>query len=51
MKCKKCNSENLILIEKRLHNGIYYCKDCLSFIKCVSKKELPIINHILNGGK
>ena len=50
MKCKKCNSENLMIIEKRPHNGLY-CKDCLSFIKWVSKKELPIIKHILNGGK
>jgi len=50
MKCKKCGSEKLVLIQKTsgIHNSLY-CDDCLSFQKFLSKKDTEFF--IKRGGK
>lgn len=39
MKCKKCNSENFIMIMGRIHVGMY-CKDCGAWRQWLSKSEI-----------
>jgi len=50
MKCKKCGSENMVLIEKTtgVHNSLY-CSDCLAFQKFLSKKDAKFYKIL--GGK
>jgi uncharacterized Zn finger protein len=47
MKCKKCSSENLVLLEAGPHLKLV-CKDCLTFQKFLSKKEAKIFTEIEN---
>ena len=48
MKCRKCGevtNKDIIVIRSELHNGMY-CKQCNSWIKWISKKELNNIKLI-----
>lgn len=38
IKCKDCKSENVFILDKGQHKGIY-CEDCGAWIKWSSKKE------------
>lgn len=42
MKCRKCESENLVMIAGSTHIGLH-CKDCGAWVKWISKKELPAL--------
>ena len=56
MKCKKCNSQNLIVKEEYFKNGSgphrrLICADCLAFQKFMKKteaKNLEIVRNITN---
>lgn len=41
MKCKKCSSENLAIIQSGPHNKLV-CRDCLVFQKFLSKKDAEV---------
>lgn len=45
-KCEKCNSFNLAIVKNGPHNELF-CKDCLSYIKFISKKEARRLEQIL----
>ena len=45
MKCRKCGSENLVLIKKGSQVGLY-CKDCFAWQKWISKKDLVVAEKI-----
>uniref|UniRef100_A0A6H1ZZ10 Uncharacterized protein n=1 Tax=viral metagenome TaxID=1070528 RepID=A0A6H1ZZ10_9ZZZZ len=45
MKCKKCQSENLVLITSGPHQKLV-CGDCLSFQKFLTKSEAKIFREI-----
>lgn len=44
--CPKCGSKDLFTKKSSTHTGLY-CGDCGSWIKWVSKKELPLIERFL----
>ena len=46
-KCGKCNSDNLTIIEKGKHHGLY-CKDCGSWQKWISNKEIDIYKELFS---
>lgn len=50
MKCNKCNSTKLFLLDKGVHHGLY-CKECGSWVKWVSNKNLDVIKEIIKEGK
>lgn len=43
MRCKKCESENLEIIQSGPHNKLV-CKNCLAFQKFLSKKDAKTFN-------
>ena len=43
--CPKCNSTNLVVIQKGPHLGLY-CGDCAAYVKWISKKEADTIQKI-----
>lgn len=45
MKCKKCNSEKLAIIEAGPHQKLV-CKDCLAFQKFLSKGEAEVFKQL-----
>ncbi len=45
MKCKKCNSTNLKIIESGPHNKLI-CEDCLAFQKFLTKQDKNAFNSI-----
>jgi len=50
MKCKKCQSENLKLIDSGPHKKLV-CGDCLAFQKFLSKSEATTFNQIKSDNK
>jgi len=50
MKCKKCESENLKIIESGPHNKLV-CGDCLAFQKFLSKKDAQIFEQTMREEK
>ena len=47
MKCKKCGSENLDLVDSGPHKKLV-CVDCLTFQKFLSTKEVEIFEQLKN---
>ena len=45
MKCKKCDSENLVIIESGPHKKLV-CADCLAFQKFLSQKDAKTFEQI-----
>jgi len=50
MKCKKCDSENLIIVESGPHNKLI-CVDCLAFQKFLSKKDAKTFEQLKAKGE
>lgn len=46
--CKKCDSDNVMIDNKGSQNGLY-CKDCGSWIKWISKKDLNDTIEYINN--
>lgn len=48
--CDKCGSVDVFTRSKGNQTGLY-CSDCCSWLKWVSKKELPIVEEYINRNK
>lgn len=45
MKCKKCGSENLTIVQVACHKKLV-CADCLAYQKFLSKREAETFEQI-----
>ena len=45
MKCKKCQSEKLLIVRSGPHKKLV-CKDCLGFIKFLSNADVKVFKQI-----
>ena len=50
MKCKKCESPNLDIVESGPHNKLV-CADCLAFQKFLSKQDAKTFRALQAGNK
>ncbi|MDU4051187.1 MAG: hypothetical protein E7H33_09745 [Clostridium perfringens] len=48
--CNKCGSVDVFIKENGNQKGLY-CSDCCTWLKWVSKRELPIVEEYINRNK
>lgn len=48
--CNKCGSLDVFIKENGNQKGLY-CSDCCTWLKWISKKELPVVEEYINRNK
>ncbi|MBS4893742.1 MAG: hypothetical protein KHZ90_08205 [Veillonella parvula] len=48
--CNKCGSVD-VFIKENGNQKVLYCSDCCTWLKWVSKRELPIVEEYINRNK